>query len=196
MPRWDVDLTRPGLYLLVVVVVFVVNLLPAFGPPTWLVLVLFRLHAHLFVPALVVLGALSAVGGRVLLALATARLRDHVGRETRERLEAARDVLNGSRKRAGAGLLLFLLSPVPSAQLFEAAGLVGAPLRPLAGVFLVGRLASYSFYAGGIGAVEHTDIGKVLTKNLTSPLGVGLQVLLLVGLYALTRVDWRRFARR
>lgn len=196
MPPCDVDLTRPGLYLAVVGVVLVVNLLPAFGPPTWLVLVLFRLHAHLWVPALVVLGALAAVTGRVVLALATARLRSHVGEDTRERLEAARNVLQGNRKRVGAGLLLFLLSPVPSAQLFEAAGLVGAPLRPLAGVFLLGRLASYSVYAGGIGAVESTDVGKVLTKNLTSPIGVGLQVLLLLAVYALTKVDWRRFAGR
>lgn len=190
------DLTRPGLYLLVAVVVFGINLLPAFGPPTWLVLVLFRLHQDLAIPALVLVGATSAASGRLVLALATRRLRDHVGRGTRDRLEAAQQVLQGNKRRAGAGLVLFLLSPVPSAQLFEAAGLVGAPLRPLVAAFFCGRLVSYSVYAGGARAAEHTDLARVLTANLTSPVGVSLQVLLLVGLYALTRVDWRRFVRR
>ncbi len=195
MPRWRVDVTRPGAYLLVAAVVFLLNLMPAFGPPTWLVLVLFRLHLHLAVPALVLIGALCATAGRVVLALGTRRVRDHVSRDTRDNLEAANRVLQGSKARVGAGLAVFVVSPVPSAQLWEAAGLVGAPLRPLAVAFFCGRLVSYSIYAGSISAAEDTELGKALTKNLTSPWGVAIQVVLLVGLYGLTRVNWRRFAR-
>ena len=33
-------------FLAIAAVVFGVNLLPAFGPPTWAVLVFFRLHDH------------------------------------------------------------------------------------------------------------------------------------------------------
>ena len=41
-------------YLVVAAVVFAVNLLPAFGPPTWAVLVFFRLHSDVNAVALVV----------------------------------------------------------------------------------------------------------------------------------------------
>ncbi len=51
--------------LLVVGVIFAINLLPALGPPTWSVLVLFRLHEHVSAPLLVALGALAAGTGRL-----------------------------------------------------------------------------------------------------------------------------------
>jgi hypothetical protein len=179
--------------LLVVAVVFGVNLLPALGPPTWAVLVWFRLQHGLAVPALVVLGALAAASGRYLLGSGAALLRDRVSQRQRDNLSAARHVLQGSPGKTRAALGLFLLSPVPSAQLFEAAGLIGARLVPLTVAFAAGRLVTYSVYVGGASAAEHTDFGRLVKENLTSPAGVGVQVLLLAGVYALTRVDWRRF---
>src|SRR5260370_26033246 len=57
--------------LLVVAVVFGVNLLPAFGPPTWALLVFFRFrYPDIPAPALIVAGAVAATSGRLLLALA------------------------------------------------------------------------------------------------------------------------------
>ncbi len=41
------------LYLIVAAVVLGVNLLPAFGPPTWAILVFYRLNMHLPVVGLV-----------------------------------------------------------------------------------------------------------------------------------------------
>ena len=55
-------------YLAVFAIVFGVNLLPAFGPPTWAILVFTRLHWHLNPVALVVIGAVAAASGRYLLA--------------------------------------------------------------------------------------------------------------------------------
>jgi hypothetical protein len=54
--------------LIVVGIVFGINLLPAFGPPTWAVLVYFRFrHGDIPVPVLIICGALAAAAGRVLL---------------------------------------------------------------------------------------------------------------------------------
>jgi hypothetical protein len=182
-------------YLLVLVVVFGVNLIPAFGPPTWAVLVWFQLHQDLSVPALVLLGALAAASGRFVLGWATSLLRHRVPAKQRANLEDAHKVLQGSKGKARATFALFVLSPVPSAQLFEAAGLVGARLLPLAIAFGCGRLVSYSIYVGSASAAENSDFGRIVKDNLTSPIGVGLQVLLVVGLFALTKVPWRRFLR-
>jgi hypothetical protein len=178
-------------YLVLAAVVFGVNLLPAFGPPTWSVLVFFRLQSSLPAVPLVLIGALAAASGRLVLASASRRFRNRLSKERLEHLEAARDALVGGRKRAVAGLGLFALSPVPSAQLFVAAGLVAAPLMPLTAAFFSGRLVSYSIYVGAASAAKHS-LGSILRDSFTSPAGIALQVLMLVGLVALLRVDWGR----
>lgn len=182
-------------YLVVLAVVFGVNLIPVLGPPTWAVLVWFQLNHELAVPLLVVLGAVAACSGRYLLARATGLLRHWVPAKTQANLAAAQEVLEGSKGRTRAGIGLFLLSPVPSAQLFEAAGLLGVRLLPLVLAFGAGRLVTYSLYVGGASAAEHTDFGRIVKANLTSPVGVGLQVLMLLALVGLAKVPWRRFLR-
>ena len=187
-----VDDVRVLSYLVVVGVVLGVNLLPAFGPPTWAVLVFFRLHDDLAIVPLVALGAIAAAGGRLLLALGTRRLREHIPAKQKNNLEAAGKVLRRDRKRSIAGLALFAISPVPSAQLFEAAGLMRVALVPLTAAFFAGRLVSYSLYVGGARAAESTSAGKLVKSSFTSPWGIALQVALLAALVGLTRVDWSK----
>jgi uncharacterized membrane protein YdjX (TVP38/TMEM64 family) len=177
-------------YLVLLAVVFGVNLLPAFGPPTWAVLVFFRLDQHLAIVPLVALGAVAAAGGRLLLALASRRLRGHISARRTANLAAAGKVLTRDRKRSFVGLLLFALSPVPSAQLFEAAGLIAVTLLPLTLAFFAGRLVSYSLYVGGASAAAGTNVGHLITSSFTSPLGIAVQLLLVAALVGLTRVDW------
>jgi hypothetical protein len=104
---------------------------------------------------------------------------------------AARDAIAGGRKRAAAGLGMFALSPLPSAQLFVAAGLVAAPLLPLTAAFFAERLVSYSIYVAVASAAKRS-LGSVISKSFTWPGGIALQVLMLAGLVALLRVDWTR----
>jgi hypothetical protein len=184
-------------YALVAGAVLGINLLPAFGPPTWAVLVLFALHGDYVEPVLVLVGALAAASGRLLLAYGTRRLRRFVPARQRDNLEAAGELLTRRRTRSVAGLALFAVSPVPSAQLFEAAGLMTVRLLPLTAAFFAGRIVSYGLYVGGATKLSETDTGEVLLSSLTSPWGVALQVAMLVGLVLLARVDWRtRFAGR
>jgi membrane protein YqaA with SNARE-associated domain len=189
-------MSEVGAYALVAAAVLGINLLPAFGPPTWAVLVLFTLHGDYVEPLLVVVGAAAAAGGRLLLAHGTRRLRRFVPGKQRENLEAAGQLLTRRRGRSVAGLALFAVSPVPSAQLFEAAGLMSVRLLPLTAAFFVGRTVSYGLYVGGAHSVSRTDTGKVLLSSLTSPWGVAVQIAMLAGLVLLARVDWRRVLAR
>lgn len=184
-------------YLALVGVVFGANLLPAFGPPTWSLLVFFRLQSQIPAVPLVLIGALAAASGRLVLAFASRRFRDHLPVKRLESLGAARDALAGGRKRAVAGLGLFALSPLPSAQLFIAAGLVAVPIVPLTAAFFAGRLVSYSLYVTAASALKHS-LGSIITGAFTSPLGIALQIVMLAGLVALMRIDWakRLSARR
>ncbi len=79
---------------------------------------------------IVILGALAAAGGRLCLATGARRWRGHFSAERRDNLAAVEEALTANRSRAIAGLGLFALSPVPSAQLFVAAGLLEVALLP------------------------------------------------------------------
>lgn len=182
-------------YLAVAGIVFAVNLMPALGPPSWAVLALLLLNWHLNLAALVIIGALSAGAGRYVLARATRALRGHLSEKRRDNLTAAQELI--TRRRAGTvlGVGLFALSPLPSAQLFEAAGLLALPLVPLTLAFFAGRLVSYSIYVSTV-AVAQRSYGDVLTSALRSPVGIALQVALLVGLVLLARIDVRGIIAR
>jgi len=182
-------------YLALVGVVFGVNVLPAFGPPTWSLLVFFRLQSSIPAVPLVLLGAVAAASGRLVLAFGSRRFRSRLSPERLDHLAAARDAMAGGRKRALAALGLFALSPIPSAQLFVAAGLVDAPIGPLTAAFFTGRLVSYSLYVTAASAVRHS-FGSIIKSSFTSPLGIVLQVAMLAALVALLRVDWAKLVMR
>ncbi len=178
-------------YLEVVAVVFALNLLPAFGPPTWAILVLFKLHWHLNPWVLVVVGVLSAGAGRYLLALATKSARKWLPKKRVESLKAVGTYLRKHRVSSAAGVAAFAVSPLPSAQLFEAAALAELPLVPLTGAFMAGRVVTYSLYLGGATAAEKS-FGDTFRKALTSPLAIGLEVFMVVLVVLLARVDWAK----
>jgi membrane protein YqaA with SNARE-associated domain len=178
-----------------IAVVFAVNLLPAFGPPTWALLVFFRLTYDVPAVPLILCGALAAALGRLTLAAATRHFRGRLSDEKRENLAQAQETLIGTRRRAAAGLGLFALSPVPSAQLFVAAGLLTVPLVPLTAAFFAGRLVSYTIYVTAASAAA-ASLGDVFQKAIASPLGIVLQIVMLGLLVALYRVDWVRIANR
>lgn len=179
---------------LTALLVFGVNLLPAFGPPTWSVLVVMKLSRDIPAVPLVAVGAVAAATGRYCLARAAGHLRGRLSASRRESLDALRDRLHRDRAGAIAGLGLFALSPVPSAQLFLAAGLAGVRLVPLTLAFFSGRVVSYSLWVGAAAVAEH-ELGDVLLDSLRSPWGIAVQVVLLALVVALVRVDWSRRLR-
>jgi membrane protein YqaA with SNARE-associated domain len=178
-------------WLRVIGTIFGVNLLPAFGPPTWAVLVFLRLNSDLPAVPLVLVGAIAAASGRLVLAATARHFRGRFSEERRRNLQAAEEVLVGSRTKAAAGLGLFALSPVPSAQLFVAAGLLTVPLLPLTAAFFAGRLVSYSLYVAAASGARDT-LGDVLSDAIGSPFGIAFQVVMLIALVLLVRVDWAK----
>jgi hypothetical protein len=171
-------------YAIALGVVFGVNLLPAFGPPTWALLVFFRLDFHLPAVPLIVGGALAAASGRFLLANGARWLRPRFSVARLQRLDRAEAALTANRRRSAAGLGLFALSPLPSGQLFVAVGLMTVPLVPLTAAFFAGRLVSYSLYVA-VASVAERNLGSVAVDALTSPVGMALQLAMLAGLAVL-----------
>lgn len=182
-----------GPALLLVGTVFLINLIPIFAPPTWTILVLFRLNSHLPVITLVLLGALSAASGRYILAKVTHRLRGRLKAKTKADLTAAKEFLSRKRLSKYGGMLLFALSPLPSAQLFEAAGLLNLALVPFTLSFFAGRIVSYSLFVAGASTVKISGSRDVITAAFKSPYSIALQLLLILGIYLLTKINWIKF---
>ncbi len=176
--------------LLAVAVVFGVNLMPAFGPPTWAVLVFFRFrYPEIPAPALIVGGAIAATAGRLLLALAFRAFGTKLPRKRRESLQVLGHALGEYRAGLLASFALFATAPLPSAQLFEAAGLARIRLPPLLGAFLLGRLVSYSIYVGAASAA-HDSLSSLFDKGLFSPAAIAAQLIGVAMLIAIIFIDW------
>ena len=87
---------------------------------------------------------------------------------------------------------LFALSPLPSAQLFEAAGLTGVRLIKFTAAFFVGRIVTYSVYVGTAKSIAKASMESAFRHSLTSPVGIGLQIVMMGLLVALTQIDWEK----
>ncbi|HEX7405562.1 MAG TPA: hypothetical protein VF307_06530 [Candidatus Nanopelagicaceae bacterium] len=179
-------------YLLAVCVILLANLVPAFAPPTWAILVFFTLHQDVSPVALVILGVLSATTGRAILATSFRKLRDWLPKGYVSNMETLGVYVAKNSRRAMGLLALFFLSPISSAQLFEAAGIIKEiKLKPLLLAFACGRLVSYSIYVSGATALKATSLGQVLKEEITSPVAILIQIALILGLVALGNVKWK-----
>lgn len=180
-------------YLLLVLIVFAVNLLPAFGPPTWAILVFARLEWNLNPVALVVLGGVAAASGRYLLAHGTRKVSGHLPQRVRDNLQGAQAALEKRRGGVTVMLGLFALSPLPSAQLFEAAGMLELPIATLTLAFFAGRLVSYAIYVSVTTVAQH-QLGSVLKNAWGSPWAIAIQVVFVLLVTALPFIKWRHVA--
>jgi uncharacterized membrane protein YdjX (TVP38/TMEM64 family) len=180
-------------YLFLFVIVLGVNLMPAFAPPTWTILVLYSLNTLMPTSALVLTGATAAALGRYILATAFRFIGSRLSIHSRENLEAAKELLKRSRGKTMLALAMFVISPLPSAQLFEAAGLMRVKLLPFTIAFFAGRLISYFVYASMASKIRETSTGDAFREAITDPVGVAAQLLVIGILVAMTRVNWRRW---
>lgn len=177
------------------IVVFLCNLAPIFAPPTWSILVYFLITHDLSPASAVIIGAISAGTGRYLLAHLTRLLRNYIPIKARKNLFDAGKVFEENNGRRYGLIALFIVSPLPSAQLFEAAGLMQMNLLRLTLAFFSGRIVTYSIYAAGAYKLKSTNFGELITSAFKSPYAWALQMLSVFLIYLIARIDWRRWLK-
>lgn len=125
----------------------VLNVIPAFKPPTWSLLAYIHLRYAFPIVPLAAVGATAATTGRGLLALASRVLGARfLSKERQEHLQSLTTVLRHRKAISLPLLFLFVLGPVPSNGLFIAAGLAKVPLLPLLVIFGLARFVSYPLW--------------------------------------------------
>jgi hypothetical protein len=179
-------------YLALVAAILIANALPAFAPPTWTILVFFLINYDLNPVALVILGVMSATAGRGFLAWYFRKFAHLIPTRFSKNMEYAGHYFQKGSAKKYTMLALFLVSPISSAQLFEAAGMMKTvALKPLLAAFAVGRSISYTTYVTGAAFVAATNIGDVAIRELKSPWAIATQIAMILALVALGSLDWQ-----
>ena len=183
----------PALALLFVLI-FALNLIPAFAPPTWMALALVSFQYHDTSALLLAgIGAVAATLGRLTLAKFShvLLLKKLLNNAHRANIDVIKSRIE-KRTTLTVGLFLFYaFSPLPSNFLFIAYGLTGLPLLRVAFPFFIGRLASYGFFIrGGAAAGRRFEINSMVSGAYALGWFFGTQLLILGALYCFTRVDW------
>jgi membrane protein DedA with SNARE-associated domain len=180
---------------LLFLVVFGLNIIPAFAPPTWMVFsyIGFR-YVTVNVALLAVIGAAAATLGRIILAkMARIVVRQKfMSDSSRSNIDSIHEYLEPRRKLTSGIFLFYAFTPFPSNYLFIAYGLTTMQLRKIAAPFFIGRSISYSFWG-----LTASSVARRITLESTDALSyfsiyfVATQILLLSLIYLFTRVDWR-----
>ena len=179
-------------YLLAFLLIFAENLMPAFGPPTWLVLVYLTLGFNLEPFPLIVLAVIAASLAHWLMAHFFRQIRNRLPRTYVTNMENLGSKIEKRSKAMWSLFVLFLWSPLSSSQLFVAAGLIPQiRILPLVVAFGIGRFFTYSAYVYGAHEFSHTDIGEQILSEMMSPLMIAIQILLVVGVIVLGRIKWK-----
>ena len=131
-------------YLSLAIIVFLINLVPAFMPPTWLILSRELMNNPSFDPLmLTVIGALSSTAGRAVLTFYSGFFRRFFSKDMSEHADEIRKFFDKKGKALFTGTFLYALSPFPSNLIFIANGLTKVDYRPIFAGFFSGRLVSY-----------------------------------------------------
>ncbi len=126
---------------------FGMNVIPAFMPATWSVLALFYIKYELaFAPVIIIGASMAALGRVVLYLIARDFLRKVIPEKWLVNYNDLGKILTIDRKVTIPLVVAYAFLPIPSNQVFIAAGLARADIKIIAAAFFFGRLLSYSFW--------------------------------------------------
>lgn len=182
-------------FIVVFAAVYVLNTIPAFAPPTWMVLSLIGFNHPQFNPlSLALIAAVAATFGRITLArLSQSIIRNKLlNLKTKENIDVLKDELEQRKNQTVSVLLFYSFTPLPSNYLFIAYGLTTLPIRLIAAPFFIGRMVSYAGWAFlGQEAYRTLDINAGLVGGYLGAYFVLTQIGFLLLVYSFTKVDWR-----
>jgi hypothetical protein len=182
------------LSMLLFVVIFVLNLLPAFAPPTWTAMSFIGLtipEINFIWIALV--AATAATCGRIVLAkLSHLLVRQRLlSEQTRQNVDAIRIGIENRPVMTFGTVFGYSVSPLPSNCLFIAYGLTSLPIAFVALPFFIGRLVSYGFWLKTASLVsDQLDLDWFESAHYFVGYFLISQLLLVPIIYCFTRIDW------
>jgi hypothetical protein len=181
----------------VIVLIFIINVIPVFMPPTWALISLISFNFPLSNLGLALLSlgaALASSSGRAVLAIFSEKIlrNKFIKPETRKNLDFLKERVERKRVLTFGFFLAFAFSPLPSGQLFLAYGLTNLKLYIAIIPFFVGRLVSYLFWAfTASGLSDYLKISASESGTFFSLYFIIGQIVTLYLVYVFTKIDWQ-----
>jgi len=177
--------------------IFLLNTIPIFGPPTWMVLsfISFTYPVPSLIP-FVLVALCAATLGRVVLTLSAKYIIRN--RFLGQRYKKNMNYLKGRlEKRPYYTSLVFFVeafTPLPSDQFFIAYGLTGMKLRYALVPFVMARIFTYSFWVYTASELSKSVLAQKLTLlSFLSWQFILAELFILFMLYLFVKIDWEHF---
>ncbi len=185
------------IFIYTFIIVFLLNLIPIFGPPTWMVLsfIAFTYPIPSFILFVLTAVAASTLGRFVLTLSSKHLVRNHLlsGRYRRN-IDHLRTHLQKKSMTTSSIFLIEAFTPLPSDQLFIAYGLTGLKMRYALIPFALGRIFTYSFWVYTATEVSKRVAANTLTKlSFLSSSFILIELSLLFLVYVFVKIDWEYF---
>ncbi len=181
----------------IIIIIFLLNIIPAFIPPTWILLSFVGFNFHMSNYALVILSVFAAIAstsGRVVLAsLSDRMIRNKILSDTaKKNIDVLKTQIQKRKAFTFGFFLSYAFSPFPSGQLFLAYGLTDLKLKIAAIPFFFGRLVSYTFWALTASEVSKAiDITSLKSGAFFSLFFILAQVAAFYLVYLFIKIDWK-----
>ncbi|VVB74196.1 Uncharacterised protein [Candidatus Tiddalikarchaeum anstoanum] len=131
-------------YLQIAFVSFIINIVPAFMPPTWLVLSISKVnYPSLNTFAIAAFGVLGSLTGRYVMYYYSKFLGKYIKEGHKKNVYYFRKLVGSNNVAVFLMTLIYSLGPVPSNFLFISFGLSEIKLLPVLLGFSIGRFVSY-----------------------------------------------------
>ncbi|KKR31950.1 MAG: hypothetical protein UT63_C0056G0014 [Candidatus Gottesmanbacteria bacterium GW2011_GWC2_39_8] len=177
-------------YLFIFFVVYLINVIPAFMPGTWMVLAYFKIKYNSPIYILAIIGAIAATLGRVTLSLLSRDFfRPFFSKKMQENMDHLGKMIDRIKGWTIPLMFTYAFFPVPSNQVFIALGLARVRIRLVAISFFLGRLVSYSFWVFTANYVAD-NLEGVFTWELTRGQKIIGEIFSFILLFLFLRIDW------
>lgn len=184
------------IYLVLALFVYLVNVVPAFMPPTWIILAFFTLKYHLILGPVVAIGAVFATCGRIsLYYLSKQYFIYFLSSSSKENMDYLGNFFNSNKKVSVPLIITYAFLPIPSNQVYITAGLARFDIKLLAASFLIGRVISYTFWVAltrkvaddfiSIFSGEYSNISKIVVQL------IGFSLIFLIA-----KIPWRKLLKK
>ena len=185
-----------GSYVFLASLVLGLNIIPAFMPPTWTVLAFFVTKYDLLLIPVVLIGASCATLGRVVLAgISRKYFRRILSADSQENYASIGEYLNRNKHITIPLVVAYAFLPIPSNNVFIAAGLAKVKIKLLAGSFFVGRLISYTFWVS-LTQRFSDNLVDIFSKHYAKTGSVVLEVAGLLLLYLFGKIAWKKILKK
>lgn len=178
------------MYLVVFLTGLLIDLIPVFGPPTWVFFVVLMVRFKLNVFGVIAAGVAGSAVGRLILTTYIHKIsKRFIGRREEGNLEYLGKKLGKSYWEDFTFVFVYCLTPLSTAALFTAAGLAKVRPRLLLPPYVLGRLAGYGsiLYACNAAAA---DLNKIL-HGVASPRSAAVAAAGLGFVLATFLIDWK-----